>query len=241
MELGLPTWACFLTTFAIATILGMAIERGFFHRLIGQPVFSLIMMTIAISVILRGIICLFWGGPALAYPPGFMPTGTLHLGPLFLSKEHVFCFLFSMALVGGFFLLFNFTKLGLGMKAVSESHTLAHSAGIKVGNIFMFSWIVSCVVSAVGGIFLGILNGLHIGLTSIGLKAIPIVLLGGLESIPGALIAGLIIGFVEAMVSGYVNPLIGGGAEVVVPYIIMIIVLVFRPQGLFGWERIERV
>ena len=118
---------------------------------------------------------------------------------------------------------------------------LAHSVGIKVGNIFLFSWVIACVIAAVGGVLMGVVTGLHIGLTAMGLKAIPVVLLGGLESIPGCVIAAMIIGLVEGLVGGYIDPLMGGGARDVIPYLIMILVLIVRPQGLFGWKRIERV
>ena len=240
-QMGLPPWISLLGTFGMAAFLGFALERTFLHRLVGQPLLSLVMMTLAISVILRGIVALFWGGPAVAFPQGFMPTGSVHLGDIVLSQQYIWTFVLSLAMVGIFFIFFSFTKTGLAMRATSEGHQLAHSVGIRVRNIFMLSWIIACMISAAGGILLGVVTGLHVGLTAIGLKAIPVVLLGGLESIPGALIGGLIIGFVEGIVGGYIDPLIGGGGRDVIPYLIMIVVLLFRPQGLFGWKRIERV
>lgn len=241
LQAGLSSAPAIIATLAIMAALGALLEYLFVHRLIGQPIMSLIVVTIALSVVLRGFIALFWGGPVQAYPAGFLPSGVFRLGAISLAQEQVWAFVICLVIIGVLFLFFDHTKLGLALKCVSEGHLLSQSVGISVGAMFALSWVLASVVSGVGGIFLGQMVGLHVALPSYGLVAIPVVLLGGLESFGGALVGGIIMGIITSLVGGYLDPIIGGGASSIAPYIVMILILLVRPQGLFGWKRIERI
>ena len=127
------------------------------------------------------------------------------------------------------------------MRAIAEDHQVARSSGIKITLIFGITWAIATLISAVGGILLGSINGINLTLGQIGLKAIPAALIGGLESIAGAIIGGILIGILESVAAGYIDPLVGGGIKEIFPYVILVIVLLFRPYGIFGLKRIERV
>ena len=240
VEFGLPVTIAIPCLFFSLVIIAFLLERAFLDRLIGQPAFPLVMVTLAMFTILQGVIVLFWGGPALAYPQ-IIPLGTINWGNIVIGEQYIWTSLASIIILAFYFYFFERTRMGLAMKAVSESHWLSHLIGISVRNIFVLAWIMACLVAAAGGILLGFITGLHAGLSGIGLKAIPVVLLGGLESMHGVIVAGIIIGLIEALVGSYLDPLVGGGLRDIVPFAIMILVLFFKPEGLFGWKRMERV
>ena len=239
-QLGLPVWAAFLGCIAGAVAVGWLAERFAIGPLIGQPVISLIMVTIGLSAILRGIVLMAWGGPPQGMPQ-FLPSGGVSFGGVNLSQEMLISFIIAMVLVGILSLFFKYTKAGLAMRASAEDHQAAQSVGISVKSIFSQTWIIAALVGAIAGVLLGSMYGLSTEMSELGLKAFPVVLLGGLESIPGAVIGGLLIGLLEGLAGGYIDPLVGGGIREVAPYIFMIIILLFRPYGLFGLARIERI
>ena len=150
-------------------------------------------------------------------------------------------FIIAMAMVGIFALFFQRARLGLAMRATAEDHQVAQAAGIRVKNVFTMVWAIAGVVCAIGGFLLGNICQVDLLLAEYGLKVIPAVILGGLESVGGAVIGGLMIGVLEKLAAGYINPIVGGGIQTVFPYAIMILVLCVRPYGLFGLERIERI
>jgi branched-chain amino acid transport system permease protein len=149
----------------------------------------------------------------------------------------------SIAVVAILMLFFRYTKSGLAMMATAEDEQVVQSAGIKVTTVYAISWAIACIVGVIGGIILGGVSGVMIPLAEIGLKAFAVVLLGGVDSIGGAIVAGIILGVLENVAAGYLDPLLpaGGGLASVLPFIVMIIVLIFRPYGLFGLQRIERI
>lgn len=175
------------------------------------------------------------------YPFALPGPEVIALGPLQIGTEYVWIVGLCGAALAIFFAFFKFTKLGLGMRATSDNQRIGLSCGIPLSRVFSWAWILSAVLAAVAGIFLGLRVGLTTQLANIGLKVLPIVLLGGLESMAGAVIGGLIIGVAEVMAGAYLDPLVGGGLKDLFPFIIMIIILFVRPQGLFGWKIIERV
>jgi branched-chain amino acid transport system permease protein len=143
---------------------------------------------------------------------------------------------------GVFLVFFHRTKTGLAMRGTAEDHSLAQSEGIRVNRIFMLSWIVAILIAAVAGVLMSSLYGVSLDpLNALGMKSLAVVILGGLESVAGAMVGGLIIGLLEALGSGYLDPYVGGGSGDVIPFVVMLVFLIFKPYGLFGYKRIERV
>lgn len=240
-QLHLPPVIAFFATLVIAVILALLVERFALRPLIGQSLLAIIMVTIALSALFEGIEFLIWGSEHKVYEPTWLPEETIHFGTLIISQAEIYCFISAIALVLFLSLFFKYTKRGLIMRAVAEDHQVAQSKGIRVHNVFAWSWAISAVVSAIGGMLLGSIVGISYAMSWIGLKVFPVVLLGGLESLPGAIIAGLIVGVLENIAGGYLDPLVGGGIKDIFPYIVLILVLLIKPYGLFGLERIERI
>jgi len=238
---GLPIWASLLLAIVAAIIMGLLIERLTLRPLVGQPVLAVIMMTIALATVLEGLATLIWGGEYKAYH-GVLPTVALKLGEISLPSESLIGLIVSVVAVAILMLFFRFTKIGLAMRATAEDEQVVRSCGIRATTVYAVSWVIACVVGVIGGILLGGVSGVNIPLAEIGLKAFAVVLLGGVNSIGGAIIAGIILGVLENVAAGYLDPLLpGGGLANVFPFIVMIIVLIFRPYGLFGLVTIERI
>ena len=236
----LPTWLGFILTLLFSALVGWVIERVVFRHMIGQPILSLIMVTLGISVLLEAITHGVWG-PVNKVPPQVFPQEPLSFAGLTIGQEYVWIFGLSMVLMAVFILFFQRTKIGLGMRATSESHELAQSTGIDVRKVFSQSWIISAMIAAVAGIFMASIQGVSHDISGIAFKALPAILLGGLESIPGAIVGGLFIGVFEYLSAGYLDPYLGGGFREAAPYIAMIPILLVRPYGFFGLKEIERV
>ena len=238
---GLPLWASILLAIVVAIIMGLLIERLTLRPLVGQPVLAVIMMTIALATVLEGLATLIWGGEYKAYH-GVLPTVALNLGDISIPSESLIGLIVSVIAVALLMILFRYTKIGLAMRATAEDLQVVQSVGIKATTVYAVSWVIAAVVGVIGGILLGGVSGVMTHLAEIGLKAFAVVLLGGVNSIGGAIIAGIILGVLENVAAGYLDPLLpGGGLANVFPFIVMIIVLVFRPNGLFGLVTIERI
>jgi len=237
----LPVWLSLLAAVGAAIILGLIIERLTLRPMVGQPVLAIIMMTIALSVIFEGLATLIWGGEYKTYH-GVLPTITLKVGELSIPPETLIGVIVSIIAVVILMLFFRYTRSGLAMMATAEDEQVVQSAGIKVTTVYALSWVIACIVGVIGGIILGGVSGVMIPLANIGLKAFAVVLLGGVNSIGGAIVAGIILGVLENVAAGYLDPLLpGGGLANVFPFIVMIIVLIFKPYGLFGLVEIERI
>ena len=237
----LPLWAAIILAIATAVVIGLLIERFTLRPLIGQPVLAIVMMTIALSVVIEGLATLIWGGEYKTYH-GVLPTFTLRVGEISLPPESMIGLIVSVIVVAILLLFFRYTKSGLAMRATAEDEQVVQSVGIKVTTVYALSWVIACVVGVIGGILLGGVSGVMVPLAEIGIKAFAVVLLGGVDSIGGAIVAGIILGVLENVAAGYLDPLLpGGGLAQVFPFIVMIIVLIFRPYGLFGLVRIERI
>jgi branched-chain amino acid transport system permease protein len=238
---GLPIWASLLLAIVTAILMGLFIERLTLRPLVGQPVLAVIMMTIALSTIFEGLATLIWGGEYKTYH-GVLPTVTLRLGELSIPSETSIGMIVSIIAVAILMLFFRYTKIGLAMRATADDVQVMQSAGIRVTTVYALSWVIACVVGVIGGILLGSVSGVMIPLAEVGIKAFAVVLLGGVNSIGGAIVAGIILGVLENVAAGYLDPLLpGGGLANVFPFIVMIIVLTIRPYGLFGQARIERI
>jgi branched-chain amino acid transport system permease protein len=171
-----------------------------------------------------------------------LPTITMNVGKISIPSESLIGLIVSVICVVLLMLLFRYTKIGLAMRATAEDLQVVQSVGIKATTVYAASWVIASVVGVIGGILLGGVSGANMDLALIGLKAFAVVLLGGVNSIGGAIVAGIILGMLENVAAGYLDPLLpGGGLAQVFPFFVMIIVLVFRPHGLFGLAHIERV
>jgi len=234
----LPFWLAVPATLVLAGIIGILIERVGLRPLLSQPVLSLVMATLAIESILRGMMLMVWTGYTISFPRGLFPGKTIFIGPLFISHEFLIAFVvafISFALVG---LFFYKTHTGLKMRVTAESHDVAMSLGVNITTIFAFAWMLAVMVGTLSGIIIGNRLGLQVIITSaVAFKALPAIMFGGLDSLAGAIIGGLVVGVLEKMASGYIDPKI---AEIT-PYIILLLILMIRPEGLFGLKRIERI
>lgn len=233
---GLPVWAGILLSLIGGAALGLLIERLTLRRLIGQPILSSIMMTLAVAYLLSGQALLIFGSYQRPLPR-FLPGEPVSVGGIVFSNDLLWTFFLAMAIFGLVALFYRRTRVGLAMRATAESHQVAQARGINVRNVFGLTWALAGMVAVAGGILLGYRLGVSQFLSSIGLKAFPAVLFGGIESIPGAIIGGLVIGVLENLAGGLIDPWL----MEITPYVVLLLVLVFLPQGLFGLRRIERI
>jgi len=238
--LHIPFWIAFFLTMAVTVVLGMIIEKVALRPMIGEPIISIIMLTIGLSSVLKGIVQVFWGPNNRVYPQIFSQV-PLHIGPVVVSQVYLWSIGFAFLFLLLFTLFFRFSSSGIAMRAVADDQQAALSMGISVKKIFAMAWCIAFLVAGVGGVFLGNINGVNISLGFFGLKVFPAVILGGLDSIPGAILGGLIIGVLEALTGGYLDPIIGGGTAEVAPFVVLVIILMIKPYGLFGTEEIEKV
>ncbi len=236
-----PFWAAFVLTLGFSVVLGVALERVVLRPMIGEPVISVIMLTLGLSMILRAIVQGVWGVDTIPFPQVF-PTEPVHLGPFPISQGYLWSVACVTVLLVAFALFFKFARAGVAMRAVAFSQQTALSMGISVKRIFALSWSIAAVVSAVGGMLLGtIRGGVDASLAVFGLKVVPVVILGGLDSVVGAIVGGLTIGVLENLSGGYLDPVFGGGVKEVAPFVALVLILMVRPYGLFGKVKIERV
>ncbi len=240
VQIGIPFFAAVALTLPVCMIIGMIIERLFLRHMIGQPLISIIMMTIGLMILIRGIATWIWGAEPKAYPRVF-PQESVSIGSINISYEYLWAAGLSLVFVTIFILFFRFTRSGLVMRATADDEPAALSVGISIKKVLSQSWAIATMTAAMGGIILGTLVGVDTtNFPEYGLKVLPVVLLGGLDSIPGAIIGGIIIGLTENLGGQYLD-FLGGGMKDLAPYIVVLIVLIIRPHGLFGVKRIERI
>jgi branched-chain amino acid transport system permease protein len=236
-----PILAAFLLTLVFAAILGILMERLLLRPMIGEPVISVIMLTLGLASVLKAIVQGIWGTETIAYPQIF-PTEPVMIGPLPVSQGY----LWSMGSVAFLLVLFSaffkYTRDGIAMRATAFSQQVALSMGISVKRIFAIAWSIAAVVSAIGGVLLGgVRGGVDGAFALFGLKVIPVVILGGLDSVLGAIVGGIVMGILENLAGGYLDPIFGGGVKEVAPFIALVAILAVKPYGLFGKVKIERV
>jgi len=240
LRADLAAGAALPLAFAACIILAFALERSIFRPLIGQPPFTVFMASVALVILLRGLVQLVWGAGTRPFPR-LLPGGAWHIGDFIVTKRLVIGAVLTVAFVELLHWFFMRTRQGLRLAAVAEDHNTALSLGVSVRQAVAVAWIMGTLLSAIGAIVL--LSGqiLSLSAANIGLRALPVALLGGMESVRGALLAGAIVGISEAVASVYVDPFTKGVSSQILPFVIMVCVLLFRPQGLFGWKTIERL
>jgi branched-chain amino acid transport system permease protein len=237
---GFPFWVSALLALAVMIGFGFGLERVVLRPLIGRPVVAVIMATIGVAAVLRGVAVLFFGAGTRAIE---MPIGDepIFLGPVMLAPIQVVGAGVSLAFLAGFTWFFLKSRTGIAMRAVADSQQVAMAMGINVRRYFAFAWAMAGAIAALSGVVWGAMLGVDNQLAVVGLKVFPVVILGGLDSIAGAVVGGLIVGVVESLAAGFLDPYVGGGTKDFSPYILMILALMVRPYGIFGRRRIERV
>ncbi|MEJ2723746.1 MAG: branched-chain amino acid ABC transporter permease [Deltaproteobacteria bacterium] len=240
-QVGMPIWLGLICGLGSAVVIGFLIERFGMRRLVGQPILSLIIVTLALEALIDGTVTLFWGDREYNVFPEFIPPEPVELFNIILSLQHIIIFVITVLVIVLFILFFNYSKWGLDMRAVAEDHQASMCMGISTKVVFIMAWVIATLLAYVGGVLLGSINGVSTTLNTIAGNCFPVVLLGGLESISGVLIAGLIVGILEYLSGQYLDPIVGASTREIVPYIILILVLIVRPYGLFGLKRIERI
>jgi branched-chain amino acid transport system permease protein len=237
---GLPFWICALLALAGMTAFGFGLERVVLRPLIGRPVVAVIMATIGVAALLRGFATLIFGAGtrAIVMPIDEEP---LFVGPVMLPPVQLVGAGVSLVFLAVFTWFFLWSRMGIAMRAVADSQQVAMAMGINVPRYFGLAWAMAGIVSALAGVVWGAMLGVDNQLALVGLKVFPVVILGGLDSVIGAVVGGLVVGVVENLAAGYLDPYVGGGTKDFVPYILMILVLMIRPYGIFGRPLIERI
>ena len=238
---GMPFIPAFIVAMGFMVVLALIIERIVLRKMLDAPLMSVIMVTIGIGIILRAIVIGVWGPFNIPFPDIF-PREGISLGFIVIGKVYVWSFLLTLLFMGLFGFFFKFSRIGLVMRATASSRKAAESVGVPLTKVFALAWVISAVVSGVGGVLTANLSGLTPELSFYGIKVFPAVILGGLDSIVGAAIGGVIIGVLENLGGGYLKDLTGlKGLGPVAPFFILVGILWIKPTGLFGKKEIERV
>ncbi|HRD74846.1 MAG TPA: branched-chain amino acid ABC transporter permease [Hyphomicrobiaceae bacterium] len=237
---GMPVIGAIMGAVAIMIAFSFALERVVLRPLLGRPIVAVIMATIGLAAILRGLPPITVGAETKALP---LPIGDepYKLGLISLSPIQLVGIIVCLLCLLAFSWFFMKSRMGVAMRAVADNQQVAMAMGINVERYFAIAWAMAGIVSAISGVLWGNMLGVDTQLALVGLKVFPVVILGGLDSVVGCIIGGVIVGVVESIAAGYLDPYVGGGTKDFAPYVLMIIVLMFKPYGMFGKRKIERV
>ncbi|MCA9981915.1 MAG: branched-chain amino acid ABC transporter permease [Anaerolineales bacterium] len=238
VDLGIAWPLSIMVAILLAAVLGVLIERFILRPMIGEPIISVIMVTIGLSSLLRAIITAIWCTMGRNFP-SFLPSEPLNIMGAIVPTDRFIALGMVLVLLLVFGLFFRFSKEGIAMRATADDQQAAMSMGISVQRIFALAWSIAAVTAVIAGIIVANIIGVSAALAGVGLTVFPVVILGGLDSIPGAIIGGIIIGLISEYTAGYTPP--EWGLRTVMPFIVLLIILMIKPYGLFGEERIERV
>ncbi len=239
--LGAPFAAALAVAVVAAAAVGALVERAVLRPLLGQRAISVIMVTIGLSSIFKGVAQIVWTGEYRSFPAIF-PRKPVVLGPVILPSRQAYPFLIAVGAIALIGLGFRFTRTGTAMRATADDQATAFSLGIDIRRVYSLSWSLAAVTAAVSGVVIGTIGGISPQLGAVGLHIFPVVILGGLDSVGGALVGGVVMGILENLAGGYLDPLIpGGGVKEVAPFVALVLILMVRPYGLFGTREIERL
>jgi branched-chain amino acid transport system permease protein len=224
----------------LMTLLALGVERIILRPLVARPPLSLFMATIGLGFFLEGFSQALWGTQPKGLDIG-IPDTPLEVAGIFISRLDMLGAVVATLLVLALVWFFQKTTIGLGLRAVSDDHEAALAVGIPLRQAWTATWAIAGMVAVVAGVLWGARLGVQFSLSLVALKALPVLIIGGLESIPGAIVGGLLVGATERLVGGYIDPYVGGGVKDFSPYVLALVFLIFRPYGLFGREIIERV
>jgi branched-chain amino acid transport system permease protein len=239
--MGIPFLLALLFSLIIGLILGILTERIFLDKLIGEPVLTVIMVTVGLSFFFKGIVELIWGTDTRVFTPPIFSIEPIHVGNIIIGRVYLWSFVAAMILLVIFVCFFKYTRWGLAMQATADDEMAALSLGVSARFVYAAAWAIAFMAAGVGGTLLGNINGLNISVGYLGLLVLPAVVLGGLNSVPGAIVGGIAIGILQNLCGTYLDRFFPGGVKEVAPFVFMAIFLLFKPHGLWGWERIERV
>jgi len=233
---ALPWWAAALGALAVAGLFGAVVERTVIRPMLGESPISVFMVTVGLGSVLIGIVEIVWTADPHRLPE-FMPNTPVLIGDAFLAPKIAYSFLVAAVVIAVFVLLFRFWRGGVALRATANDQAAAYSMGINVPGVFSLAWVVACMVAAGAGILVGSIGGISSTMGVFGLSVLVVVIVGGLDSVPGALVGGLLIGLIEALAGIY----LGGEYKLLATFTLLIAVLMVRPYGLFGTHEIERL
>jgi branched-chain amino acid transport system permease protein len=239
VERGVPFWLAFLVTFAIMVILGMAIERAVLRPLVNKPPITLFMATLGLSYVIEGAAQLIWGTQVHGLDLGIDDT-PFEVAGILISKFDLFAAAVAAMMVAFLTAFFRYTRIGLAFRAVADDQFAAFAVGLRLTRIWATVWTAAGVVALVAGLLWGARLGVQFSLSLVVLKALPVLVLGGFDSILGAIAGGLLIGASEKLAEVYIGPFFGGGIESWFAYVVALAFLLVRPAGLFGQKIVER-
>jgi branched-chain amino acid transport system permease protein len=239
-QYGLPSIIALPLTAVAMFLLGVGVERGVLRRMVGRPILGIVMATIGLAFFLRGLAPMLWGSSTKLLPLPVPDEPTEIIG-VTVPTTAVVGAIGALLLLAGLGWYFQRSRTGIALRAVADDQVAAMTVGISVPRVFGFSMGTAGVVAAGGGLVWGNLLGVDTYLALLGLKVFPVAILGGLDSVAGVLVGGLVVGAAENVTAGYVDPYVGGGTRDLVPFVLMLLVLMVRPYGVFGKRDIERV
>ena len=238
---GVPFVLSILCTLLVGIILGILVERIFLDKLIGEPILAVIMVTVGISYFFKGIIEFIWGTDIRVFTPPVFSLKPFSIGFLKISTVYFWSFVLAIVLFLVFVAFFKYTRWGLSMQATADDETAALSLGVSARFVYAASWAIAFMSAGVGGALLGNINGVTVSVGYLGLLVLPAVVLGGLNSVPGAIVGGLLIGVLQNFAGTYLDAYFPGGVKDVFPFAFMTVFLLFMPYGIWGWVKIERM
>jgi branched-chain amino acid transport system permease protein len=234
--LQLPLALAVVFGVVVATLIGVLVERLILRPMVGENPISIIMVTIGLSIFLRSVVQMFYGTRPQAQPP-VLPTGSVNVLGATIPVNRIFVLLIAAVVLTAFTVFFRRSRHGIAMRAVADDQQAAMTMGISVRRIFAMAWALAAVSALIAGILLGDIYAVDQNIAAFGLLVFPVVILGGLDSVPGTIVGGLTIGLLKQFTSGYLDP----GLATVIPYVVLVLILLVRPYGIFGETRIERV
>ncbi len=240
-SMGVPFLLSLLFSLIIGFVLGILTERIFLDKLIGEPVLTVIMVTAGLSFFFKGTVEFIWGTDTRVFTPAVFAIEPIRIGSIIIGQVYLWSFIAAIILLIIFVSFFKYTRWGLAMQATADDEMAALSLGVSARFVYAAAWAIAFMAAGVGGTLLGNINGLNISVGYLGLLVLPAVVLGGLNSVPGAIVGGILIGILQNLTGAYLDKYFPGGVKEVAPFVFMAVFLLFRPYGLWGWERIERV
>jgi branched-chain amino acid transport system permease protein len=240
-SVGIPFVLSILCTLIIGIVLGILTERIFLDKLIGEPILAVIMVTVGLSFFFKGTIFFIWGTDTRVFTPAIFSLKPFTIGFLKISTVYFWSFVLAIVLFLVFVAFFKYTRWGLSMQATADDETAALSLGVSARFVYAASWAIAFMSAGVGGALLGNINGVNISVSVLGLLVLPAVVLGGLNSVPGAVVGGLTIGVLQNLAGTYLDAFFPGGVKEIFPYAFMVVFLLFMPYGFWGWVKIERM
>ncbi|MFB9733375.1 branched-chain amino acid ABC transporter permease [Ornithinimicrobium kibberense] len=234
--MGLPLIAAVAVGVVVATILGVVVERFILRPMIGEDPISIIMVTIGLSMLLNALVQMFYG-TSVKSQPAILPRGSVDFLGATVPLNRLLVILIAAVVLTAFTIFFRRSRHGIAMRAVADDQQAAMTMGISVRRIFALAWVLAAVSALIAGVLLADISAVDQNLAAFGLLVFPVVILGGLDSVPGTIVGGLTIGLLKQFVSGYLDP----GLATVIPYVVLVLILLVKPYGIFGETRIERV